>query len=91
MRSRSAAFPVRKRATCCTALEMADGAAWALIYSFGVSILRQPRGYLLATIARAKPTKASRSAGGQTRRRVLLENGELVTKREDLRLQGSAG
>jgi hypothetical protein len=41
MRSRSAAFPVRKRATCCTALEMADGDAWALIYSFGVSILRQ--------------------------------------------------
>src|SRR5208282_1395728 len=27
----------------------------------------------------------------QTRRRVLLENGELVTKREDLRLQGGSG
>ena len=49
-----------------------------------------PEDYLLATIARAKPTKAGRSAGG-ARRRVLLENGELVTKREDLRLQGSAG
>jgi hypothetical protein len=41
MRSRSAAFPVRKRATCCTALEMADGDASALIYLFGLSILRQ--------------------------------------------------
>ena len=27
----------------------------------------------------------------QTRRRVLLQNGELVTKREDLRLQGGTG
>ena len=41
MRSRSAAFPVRKRAIFWTALEMADGDPWALIYSFGVSILRQ--------------------------------------------------
>ena len=27
----------------------------------------------------------------QTKQRVLLENGEAVTKREDLRMQGSAG
>ena len=39
-----------------------------------------------ATIARARSTRAGRRAEAQTRRRVLLENGELVTKREDLRL-----
>ena len=44
-----------------------------------------------ATIARAKPTKPVGALEAQTRRHVLLENGELVTKREDLRLQGSAG
>jgi hypothetical protein len=60
MRSRSAAFPVRKRATCCTALEMADGDAWALIYSFGVSILRQtPR--ILTRHHRESKTHKSRS------------------------------
>ena len=35
--------------------------------------------------SRSEPQEA------QTSRRVLLENGELVTKREDLRLLGSAG
>ena len=53
MRSRSAAFPVRKRATCSMALEMADGDAWALIYSFGVSILRQTPRTLTRSMCRA--------------------------------------
>jgi hypothetical protein len=35
-----------------------------------------------------KPVGAAKE---QTRRRILLENGELVTKRDDLRLQGSTG
>ena len=37
------------------------------------------------------PQKPVGALEAQTRWRVLLENGELVTKREDLRLQGSAG
>jgi hypothetical protein len=53
MRSRSAAFTVRKRATCSTALEMADGDAWALIYSFRVSIMRLTPRILTRSICRA--------------------------------------
>jgi len=53
MRSPSAAFPVPKRATCCTALEMADGDTWALIYSFRVSILRQTPRILTRSMCRA--------------------------------------
>jgi hypothetical protein len=37
------------------------------------------------------PQKPVGALEAQTGRRVLLENGELVTKREDLRSQGSAG
>src|ERR1700722_11314771 len=37
------------------------------------------------------PQKPVGALEAQTRWRVLLENGGLVTKREDLRLQGSAG
>jgi hypothetical protein len=53
MRSRSAAFPVRKRTTCCTAPEMADGDAWALIYSFRSKILRQTPRILTRSMCRA--------------------------------------
>jgi hypothetical protein len=67
MRSRSAAFPVRKG-------QHAVGRQKWLMEMLGrlsthaeqVSSGR-PRAYLLATIARAKPTKASRSAGGANR------------------------
>src|SRR5450755_3453332 len=39
----------------------------------------------------SKTTKAGRTAGAQTPRCILLENRELMTKREDLRLQGDTG
>jgi hypothetical protein len=64
MRSRIAAFPVRKRATCCTALEMADGHPWALIYSFGVSILAQTTRIPTRSMCRAAHVAADAMTSG---------------------------
>jgi hypothetical protein len=44
-----------------------------------------------ATIARQDPQEPVGALEAQAQRSVLLENRELVTKREDLRLQGGTG